>query len=65
MYVKSLCFWEGREKPVLSIFTISQQLYFCFYLGTSRLLRGRERMVLHWSTYFGHKISKIRCQKNK
>lgn len=20
---------------------------------------------LHWSTYFGHKISKIRCQKNK
>ena len=46
MYVKSLCFWEGREKRVLPIFTISQQLYFCFYLGTSRLLRGRERMVL-------------------
>ena len=46
MYVKSLCFWEGREKPVLSIFTISQQLYFCFYLGTSRLLRGRGRMIL-------------------
>ena len=21
--------------------------------------------ILHWSTYFGHKISKIRCQKNK
>ena len=20
---------------------------------------------VHWSTYFGHKISKIRCQKNK
>ena len=24
-----------------------------------------ESMTLHWSTYFGHKISKIRCQKNK
>lgn len=25
---------------------------------------GGERL-LHWSTYFGHKISKIRCQKIK
>ena len=23
------------------------------------------KACLHWSTYFGHKISKIRCQKNK
>ena len=24
-----------------------------------------DRIVMHWSTYFGHKISKIRCQKIK
>jgi len=24
-----------------------------------------DRALVHWSTYFGHKISKIRCQKNK
>lgn len=28
----------------------------------ARLWDGR---TLHWSTYFGHKISKIRCQKIK
>ena len=24
-----------------------------------------DTVTVHWSTYFGHKISKIRCQKNK
>ena len=27
--------------------------------------QGQDRPTVHWSTYFGHKISKIRCQKNK
>lgn len=27
--------------------------------------RALDGYSLHWSTYFGHKISKIRCQKNK
>ena len=26
---------------------------------------GSKASLLHWSTYFGHKISKIRCQKIK
>ena len=30
------------------------------YLGTTPETLSRK---LHWSTYFGHKISKIRCQK--
>ena len=28
-------------------------------------LQGLFGRYLHWSTYFGHKISKIRCQKIK
>lgn len=27
--------------------------------------KGMIPILLHWSTYFGHKISKIRCQKIK
>ena len=26
---------------------------------------GSVSTMVHWSTYFGHKISKIRCQKIK
>lgn len=28
-------------------------------------MRGDIEVEVHWSTYFGHKISKIRCQKIK
>ena len=28
-------------------------------------IEGRLVSAMHWSTYFGHKISKIRCQKIK
>jgi fucose 4-O-acetylase-like acetyltransferase len=33
--------------------------------GTIALIEGVKAGLVHWSTYFGHKISKIRCQKNK
>lgn len=29
------------------------------------ILHSGIQEILHWSTYFGHKISKIRCQKIK
>ena len=35
------------------------------FIVTLLLILGILIEILHWSTYFGHKISKIRCQKIK
>lgn len=32
---------------------------------TTLVSKGSTWAKVHWSTYFGHKISKIRCQKIK
>lgn len=52
--------------PVLLLAKVTHQLLPKAYLPITPLgLRGVLLPVVHWSTYFGHKISKIRCQKNK
>ena len=69
LYAQGVCImvqFISRRKADFGKAALFVALYACINICLVSLLKeGLYLHGLHWSTYFGHKISKIRCQKIK